>query len=344
MVGASENPCLSSDAPLTASSITATGTTTTQTSSSATNPPIDCFYVYPTVSKETTLNSDLTITSEQREVAIEQASRFSTKCRVFAPMYRQVTDDGLFTSEGILNGTGTSKGQQVAFASLLLGWQQYLKDDNKGRGVVLIGHSQGAFLLRELITKDIDSDTAVRKLIVSAILLGGNVEVPTGKLVGGDFHHVPACTTSSELGCVVAYSTYEGTPPSDSLFGRTTTPGHQVLCVSPSALLGTSPTVTPYFPTRLGYSYDSVISGGVTATPWVTYPGLFTASCQSSGGAHWLNLTETRSSGDHRPVLASTQPASWGLHLQDFNVDLGNLVDLVSAESAAWHHFHPSAG
>ena len=55
------------------------------------NPPIDCFYVYPTVSDETTANSDLTIQDTERSIALYQVSRYSQECRVYAPMYRQVT-------------------------------------------------------------------------------------------------------------------------------------------------------------------------------------------------------------------------------------------------------------
>jgi hypothetical protein len=55
------------------------------------DPPIDCFYVYPTVSDEKTGNSDLQIQNTERSIALYQASRYSQYCKVYAPMYRQVT-------------------------------------------------------------------------------------------------------------------------------------------------------------------------------------------------------------------------------------------------------------
>ena len=49
-------------------------------------------------------------------------------------------------------------------------------------------------MLTQLIKQQIDTNPAVRKHLVSAILLGGNITVPVGKAVGGSFQHVPACT------------------------------------------------------------------------------------------------------------------------------------------------------
>src|SRR5258707_15876121 len=49
-------------------------------------PPIDCFYVYPTVSGQKTGNSNLQIDPEENSIALYQASRYSQYCHVYAPM------------------------------------------------------------------------------------------------------------------------------------------------------------------------------------------------------------------------------------------------------------------
>ncbi len=67
------------------------GRTTVVDPKPAKNPPIDCFYVYPTVSGQPGPNADLTIDPEETAVAETQASRFSQVCRVYAPMYPQLT-------------------------------------------------------------------------------------------------------------------------------------------------------------------------------------------------------------------------------------------------------------
>ena len=44
---------------------------------------------------------------------------------------------------------------------------------------------------------EIDPKPKVRKLLISAVLLGGNVLVPQGQDVGGDFKHIPACRVAA---------------------------------------------------------------------------------------------------------------------------------------------------
>src|SRR5258706_4072282 len=57
----------------------------------AANPSVDCFYVYPTVSRDNSVLSDMVPNAEEYAVVRQQAARFAAKCRVFAPMYRQFT-------------------------------------------------------------------------------------------------------------------------------------------------------------------------------------------------------------------------------------------------------------
>ena len=59
------------------------------------NAPIDCFYVYPTVSAERDPNSSMAQSPSEINVIHQQFARFGSKCRTFAPMYRQVTLAGL---------------------------------------------------------------------------------------------------------------------------------------------------------------------------------------------------------------------------------------------------------
>ena len=41
-------------------------------------------------------------------------------------------------------------------------WNYYLQHDNHGRGVVLIGHSQGAYVLAALLAQEIDGKPVSR--------------------------------------------------------------------------------------------------------------------------------------------------------------------------------------
>ena len=54
----------------------------------------------------------------------------------------------------------------------------------EGRPFVLIGHSQGSWMLQMLIARTIENDPAVAQRLKLAIIPGFNVLVPQGKLVG----------------------------------------------------------------------------------------------------------------------------------------------------------------
>ena len=297
-------------------------------------PPIDCFYVYPTVSDQKTPNANLTIDPQERSIALYQAARYSQHCRVFAPMYRQ----GTLTA---LNGARNSDAA-LAYGDVRAAWNDYLRHDNRGRGVVLLGHSQGSFVLRSLITKEIDPKPALRRKLVGAQLLGGNVLVKQGTGIGGDFQHIPACVRAAQLGCVVAYSTYNAVPPADAIFGKGGGAGQQVLCTNPAALGGGSGTLNPIYPSAPfapGSTLAVAISLlGVTLptadTTWITVPGAYRARCSDEGGANVLRVEPLKGA----PVFKPSPTASWGLHLEDTNIALGNLVGLVQRQSAAYVH------
>ncbi len=298
-------------------------------------PPIDCFYVYPTVSDQKTGNANLHIDLEEKSIALYQAARYSQYCRVFAPMYRQVTLNGIG-----LGTTTTKPNAKLALDDVLAAFHTYLTRYNHGRGFVLIGHSQGSFVLRSLIAKAVDRKPAVRRRLLSAILMGGNVLVKTGKGIGGDFKHIPACRSKTQLGCVIAFSTFDAPVPSDSLFGRSSVAGESVLCTNPAALAGGSALVTPIFPSA-PFDPQSTLTAGIALlgltqpmpnTVWTTEPGAYRAQCSSADGANVLQIT---AQGGAQTAKPSPTP-EWGLHLLDANIALGNLIAIVKAETGAF--------
>jgi hypothetical protein len=340
--GLADNPCLGD---LTSTAVKADASTSVSKASPATAPPIDCFYVYPTVSLQKGTNANLRIDAEERAVALAQAARFSQVCQVYAPMYPQLTKAAIAKPDSIdlMSSINAYEGVWKAFLD-------YRAHYNHGRGIVFIGHSQGAFLLTMLLKSEIDSEPATRRLLVSALLMGGNVTVPVGKTVGGDFATIPACESTAQFGCVVAYSSFAKTPPANSLFGRVDSPlspfgndtsgSLQVLCVNPASPSGGKAALDPYLPTKgLSSLIGTSAAKSVTAkTPFVTLPGEFTAECKTAGNTTWLQIDRTTGSSDHRPGVANVGPAQWGLHVIDVNIALGNLVDLVRSQAAAYEH------
>jgi hypothetical protein len=337
--GLANNPCTPGLATTTMSPSGQTLGTTTPPKTK--NPKIDCFYVYPTVSNQPAPEATKRVDPEERSIALYQAARYSSACRIYAPMYRQVTIAGLLKPSSV-----TTKMQTTAYNDVRDAWRDYLKHDNKGRGVVFIGHSQGSFVLRQLIAKEVDKKASVRKRLVSAVLLGGNVLVKKGSDHGGDFQNIKACKKNTQTGCVVAFSTFGDTPPKGAVFGVAgsgrsvvgglDSKGSEVLCTNPAALGGGSAKLTSIFPstpfapgtaigietTQVGFPQPQV------PTPWIQAQD-YTATCSSAGGANVLRITGLPGA----PALKALPDATWGLHLVDANIALGDLVTLVQSQA-----------
>jgi alpha-beta hydrolase superfamily lysophospholipase len=60
-------------------------------------------------------------------------------------------------------------------------WRIYLKYQNAGHNVVIMGHSQGTFMTSRLMQSDFDSSPALRSRLIGALLIGGNVGVPQAR-------------------------------------------------------------------------------------------------------------------------------------------------------------------
>jgi hypothetical protein len=312
------------------------------------NAPIDCFYVYPTVSRDSGGNSDMMAGPEENGVIRGQFARFGSQCRIYAPLYRQAT---LTALRAATTGKPLKVDRALGYNDVSEAWNHYLQHDNNGRGVVLIGHSQGSGVLTQLIRNEIDGKPAQSK-IVSALLLGTNVAVPTGKDVGGAFKHIPLCKSVTQTGCVISYVSFRSTvpPPASSRFGRVQGEGMQAACVNPAALGGGSGALRAYLTAGA-----SSITGSAAAprpwvkgatkidTPWVSVPGLLTAQCVSNEKGSYLEVTVHGNPADPRTdditgdVMANGQAnASWGLHLVDVHLAMGNLVDILRQQAAAY--------
>ena len=319
----------------------------------------DCFYVHPTDSLAETANTGLAVTKLDTYVAAEQGAPLSQTCDVWAPSYRSQTwttvEKFLAGDQAVMRPTFT-----VAYDSVLVAWQWFLAHSD-GKPIILVGDSQGSAVLIHLISAQLDREPSVLRRLLVAILVGGNLQVPAGKTVGATFTNVPLCTAGTQTGCAIAFSSYPSQPPLDSEFGRpgqgvslqsfqTAKAGQQVACVNPAALAGSTGDLDPYLPTAsqtVQVPVDSTRLTEPVSTPWVTYPGLYSAGCDQEGGATWLQVTSLAGTSRTRPVvnddkmggLGGTGPA-WGYHGYEYWLTLGNLLHDVTGEEAAWQSRH----
>jgi hypothetical protein len=310
----------------------------------AEDPPVDCFYVYPTVSNDPTPNSDLQPDEQERSTVRAQAAPFASLCRVFAPVYPQVTLSQI-------GGGGFATAGPVAYEGALDAWQTYISQHNEGRGVILIGHSQGTGILSQLIANEIDGHEDLRSRLVSAVLLGGSVRVPEGEVVGGAFENVPACTEADEVGCVISFSSYPtASPPEDgAIFGRVGggptpdqgAPTDRAICVDPVALAGGNGTADALVATQ-----SALVGGGETAglgefdTAYLLLPDLLEASCEETGSYTYFSVaaasdTDARSAA-LEGLLNERLGDTWGLHLQDASLAMGDLLEVAGRQAEAF--------
>ncbi len=334
-------------ADLTTTVVAADGKLTQETFTPDRNAPIDCFYVYPTVSLDTTPNSDMAAGPEEGNVVRGQLARFGSQCRLYAPLYRQIT---LTALRAMMAGRAMSADRNLGYNDVVDAWKYYLEHDNQGRGVVLIGHSQGSGVLTQLIRSEIDGKP-IQSRIVSAMLLGTNVAVPKGKDVGGAFQSMPLCRSASQTGCVISYVTFRAKtpPPSNARFGRVQSNDMVAACTNPAALGGGSGGLHAYLSSGARTSGTAalprpwVTPNQPIDTPFVSVPGLLTAECVSNESGSYLAVKVNSDPADPRTddiagdVVTNGQVmADWGLHLIDVHVAMGNLVDIVGQQSKAY--------
>jgi hypothetical protein len=335
-------------APQDATIVAANGALTREAFHPAKDPRIDCFYVYPTVSNEPGGNSDLTITGAEKNVVNAQFARFAAQCRLFAPMYRQVT---LTALRAMIVGKPIPVDRDMGYSDVLAAWNYYLAHDNQGRGVVLVGHSQGSGVLTRLIKEEIDGKPVQAKLI-SAILMGTSLPVPKGADVGGAFKHIPVCRSAGQIGCVIAFADFRANvpPPANSRFGKAPD-GMQAVCANPAALGGGSGSLDAYLSAgRISSGsdgprepFDWTNPRKPIETAFVKVPGLLSAQCVNDEHGSYLAVTVhptpdgARANDISGDVVVNGQVLEdWGLHLIDANLTMGNLVAIVGDESKSY--------
>lgn len=329
--------------------------------------PVDCFAVYPTVASQQyeTVAQDVK-DRDIRDTVRWQVAPFSSRCRMFVPGYRQTP-------------VGANRaGAQAAYADVQAAWDHYMATENNGRGVILIGHSQGSLMLRELIKNRIDLDPTARGRLVGAFLLGANVMVKPGTSTGGDFRNVPVCTTKGQYGCIVTYSTYD-TDPWFEIWGKATqdglnnsgeyvfdwkskaflgifaTPffddlakgsGYQVACTDPGRLSG----MTGTFGIRTPYEGNLAVAK--RSTQW-NLLGITQGVIPPAVATAWVDAFDY--TGSCRTIngynVFRYAPANWwspapfamplmGTHTLDMNLGMDRLLRIAELQTTGWRAVH----
>jgi Protein of unknown function (DUF3089) len=322
-------------APLT--QVAADGTLTVEPYQVAVDPPIDCFYVYPTISEDATYNSDL-VPGNEVGVTDLQAARFNQVCKVYAPIYRSVTLAGLF---GRTPGDFAT-GWDMAYRDVLDAWRHYLANDNHGRPVVLLAHSQGSFHVVRLLREEIDPKPEERSLIVSAIIPGTSFQVAPGQDVGGDTQHMPLCRSVGQIGCIITFQSYRDTVPPlpGAIFGAPQGSTASA-CTNPAALAGGPGLLDAAAPTG-PWVFTNPADAAAITTPFMAVPGLITAECKvTPAGYSYLAITVNADPSDPRADdIPGDGAPNWGLHTVDLSITQESLINLVREQATAYVGLH----
>lgn len=334
---ADQDECRSADLDMT--ELLADGTTKLVAHEFAADPAFDCFYVYPTVDLRLSpgQTEDFADIDQEIDPLLNQAARFTRMCRMFAPLYHQVTI-GTFGSDRAADLL------DAAYQDVHAAFTSYLEHHADDRPLVILGHSQGTFMTTRLIQEVVEPDPALRERLLAALLLGGSVSVPAGELVGGSFVGLPLCQDAAELGCVVTYRTFAADLPPEPGTQAPDIPGNTMACNDPVTLVGPATHARgAVFPT---FSHQELIFpsfdfGPDIDTEFVLMRDFFALECQlDSDGLGYLAASAAPADDDVRanpvdfdnPLFA---PGFLGLHVLDYNLAMEDLLALVEAKAAA---------
>jgi len=298
----------------------------------AVHPSVDCFYVYPTVDGNL-LPGNHTDTDDSRaaaEVTVSQVAPFHEICALYVPLYRQVT-----IGTYLFGGKGEESRSEVAYSDVEDAFLHYMGQYNHGRKVVLLGHSQGADMIVRLLKARFEHDPLMRQRLLVAMPIGGPVEVPRGRTLGGTFSTLPLCTRPDELGCVVAFQSR----PARGKVGKPAfepQPANEIACVNPTALGGTGAHrfSRSLFPI-MAMTRPSLHGIEGVETPFLLLRDFYTGECTAGpDGYRYLGVAAAPRPGDARQSALDLSSAPFngtlGLHVADFQFAMGDLIDLVA--------------
>ena len=165
----------------------------------------DVFYVYPTLfidKKDSTWNAaidDANVNSDViKWILPYQAAAWADAGRLFMPFYRQNHYRAFFkpyTSEGGFEAMA------FAYADVKAAFDYYMKFENKGRPIILAGHSQGALHLKKILQEYFDGKPLQNQL-VAAYLIGTRV-------MEDEFSALRPLISPHQIGGYVSWNTYK---------------------------------------------------------------------------------------------------------------------------------------
>lgn len=167
----------------------------------------DVFMLYPTAYAQKNENSspvakisDATMRAGAQVFLAAQGSAFDTSGNIFAPYYRQLDANWLYSK---------SKAEQNEYvdgipkADVYAAFDYYIKHENNNRPFILVGHSQGARMIKAIMYDYFKNNPGVSDRMIAAYVLGQSVT----QTEMNDNPQVKFATGPDDTGVVVSYNT-----------------------------------------------------------------------------------------------------------------------------------------
>lgn len=194
---------------------------------------VDLFYAYPTIYWDAEpANMDINDEQNRQDVYNKMNSQiglYSPYANIYTPFYRQMYRDGFndLSMEEAISLLNT------AYEDIAAAFKYYMDNLNNGRPFILMGHSQGAGILVDLLRKEFDNESYSNKMIL-AITTGVSI-MPQDTI---DYPWINIAQSATDIGVVITYNTIDYQHYESSSFQT------GALCVNP-VLWTTDTTYTP---------------------------------------------------------------------------------------------------
>lgn len=165
---------------------------------------IDVFFLHPTSytgQDKKNWNADidnqsLNINTDYSSI-LYQASVFNEHARVFAPRYRQAHINTYYTTDTI----NKILAFETAYQDIKNAFENYLKNYNNNRPIIIASHSQGTTHAGRLL-KEFFENKPLKEKLICAYIIGMPIPVTY-------FDSLVPCKDENQIGCFVGWRTYK---------------------------------------------------------------------------------------------------------------------------------------
>ena len=192
--------------------------------------PCDCFFVHPTgYFGFEYLNQpadDEQANERTRFMLAGQASAFSSRCRIYAPKYRQGSAALYYMGDKLIkpsdqmdvskDNDSSKDPWSLAYDDVANAFRYYIQHYNNGRPFILASHSQGSGHMSRLLEEELEHNwKELKSNFIACYMIGARI--PMKRI--DEYKYLKMCQSPFESGVVIGWDTasVKAKPPSDGI-------------------------------------------------------------------------------------------------------------------------------